>query len=1208
MTVRAIDLDSGVNGSVEYSIHRDTQSSYPNYFSVQSTGKLMALKSFDREQKDQYMIKILASDKGPIPLSSTATVELTIKDVNDTRPKFSPKDYYINVFDTDPAGSPVTRVFAFDTDAGDYAKVTYVMVDTSNSFKINSDSGVISTSRVLIKQPYRLTVKAKDGGDADADADAAVNVIVINTSSATFPIFNSSFYSFTITEDNGEVSPQIGRTIGVVGAFSQYGRPIVFAITGGDPLGVFTIDSVSGRISTQFALDREERAEYNLTVIACDGEKITSRIVNIVVTDLNDNAPMFITDTTEATVMENWPVGQNVFFAQAVDKDSGNNKELSYTLTSSEDTNQVFSINSSTGIIYLAKPTYHMPKTSVTLTVTATDAGAVHKSSSMTVIVTVVDVNDHTPLFPSSGVELFLPESQPVNNVVKVLSATDDDKGRNAELSYRIVRGNEDKKFGIFPDGSLYVAHELDREIKAMYSLMVLVKDNGESPRSSAVNITVFVEDVNDNRPQFPKDVFEFYIQENLPANTYVGTVKADDLDIGQNAEILYSLADANVNFTIDPVLGNVYSKISFDREYIMKKTNVSYSMFEIYATDNGQPKLQNKVSVKVHITDVNDNPPVFALSADSTIGVSENSNVNDTVFTFLAVDDDEGANAVVSYTIVKGNEAGKFGINAATGQLFLKASIDREQVDHYALTVKATDTAAAEQLEASITLNILVLDYNDNAPEFALDTLSSISVIETTSIGEVLVIFSGTDRDMGPSATLRYDIVSGNYDDALLLGMHSGKLTLVRSLDYESNNHGDHSLNITLSDMGFPSLSVARMFVVNVLDANDNAPIFKDGFTQFYFNETIPVGTRIAAVSAVDADSGDYGRVQYSLYKQNPSGYYFGINAVTGEITLSKPLDRETFQSFRLTIQAIDQDKAVVNRKTAEKSLTIIVQDANDNAPVFQTVGTFLVPYSSSPGNTIASVTATDQDTGDNGKVTYSFTFPKSTLFYLTPDSGTISLVSTLPASPLTYSLSIVAVDGGTGDALGPKSSTTTITLLIYTSINSGPTFSSSSPSTGSILENSPVGATVLRVEATSSQGLAVSYYISRIAASGTDQGELFVINRSSGVITTALVINREALRSDTLTVDIIAAEAAGSEQRVTTKQSNHTFLSLAVNPNPDRYRGRQNETCKKFISLSKYCGAFGQEIAVISSETCTDQLTRRGWGTEERDDCYFW
>ncbi|GFR97583.1 protocadherin Fat [Elysia marginata] len=1152
VVLKTRDLDSGDNGTVEYLLHPDTELRYPGVFSIDSnTGKLTAQQQFDREIQDSYTIKVVAHDNGPNPLSSTATVELTIADKNDNKPRFSPKEYYVNLQRTDPSGMQVIRVHAHDADIGEFGRITYSLSDPSNSFRINSNSGVISNTRKLLRQTYRMTASAVDGGGSSSDADAEVNVIVISQSSVA-PEFIERAYTFQITEDNQELQPQIGRRVGKVAATSRAGRNVSYAITSGDPRGVFKIDKHSGTIVTQLAIDRELLAAYTLTVIAYDGEKISSTKVTVNVLDQNDNNPKFRTHTTEVVVPENWPVGHNIFLAQARDEDEGSNREVSYSLTSTDsngqgDINGVFAINASTGVIYLAKPPDEMPGTSASLTVTAMDSGSPSRSASMTISIRVADVNDHTPIFSQNRFELFLPETQAVNEIVTVMSASDKDTGRNGELTYSIIRGNEDNRFGIFPDGSLYLAHFLDRERKDMYSLTVGATDNSiDDPRKSTVNVTVYVQDANDNAPRFTENRFEFDIMENSEPGTFVGIIKANDADIGRNSEIVYSLGDGKSNFTIDPIMGTLFSRRSFDREYMMKTRTVSYFMIDVFATDNGVNKKQSQVKVKVNVKDENDSPPVFTHAPDTIVAVSENGLVNDVVFTLQAVDADSGPNAAVSYSIVSGNEEGKFGVNAGTGKLFLKATLDRETQDQYLLKVKATDTGSVTPLSAVSSLQVFVVDYNDNAPRFVDSTPAVMEVPETASVGLTLAQFSGTDRDMGNNGKLRYDIVSGNDGDIFGLDIYTGKLTLVRTLDHDTFNHDEHTLNITLSDSGFPAMQTSKLLTVRVLDANDNTPYFVDGLTKAHINEgNSPVGSVIASVSANDRDSGDLGKVRYSIYSQSPTSSVngpetFSIDAIRGEIKLQTPLDRESSESYELVIHAMDQDPDILTRRTAEKTLTIVVSDINDNSPEFKSPAVFLIPYPSSRGGLVATLLATDADSGDNGKVTYSMSGSPSGRFVVAADTGRVTLGQTLPASPITYTATVRATDGG-----GPgeiKSTSMSVTFLLYTSTGNGPTFSRSNPTSGTLREDSPLSTSIMTLSASSSiPDLSVEYYVTRITTSGSagrSYGGLFTIGRDSGVLASAIVIDRDVLGTDTFLVDITAVEREGNNQRATTQQ----------------------------------------------------------------------
>ncbi|RUS88778.1 hypothetical protein EGW08_003495 [Elysia chlorotica] len=1097
VVLKTRDLDSGTNGTVEYFLHPDTQLRYPGVFGIDtSSGKLTAEQQFDREHQDHYTIKVVAKDNGPNPLSSTATVELTITDLNDNKPRFSPKEYYVNLQHTDPAGMQVIRVLAYDEDIGEFGRVTFSLSDPYNSFRINSDSGVISNTRMLSRRTYRLTVSAVDGGGSPSDEDAVVNVIVISQSSVA-PEFTERSYTFQISEDNQELPPQVGRRVGTVAASSRAGRNVTFAITGGDARGVFKIGKDTGSIVTQLAVDREVSPSYTLTVIAYDEEKISSTKVTVNVLDVNDNSPRFRAQTTEVIVPENWPVGHNIFLAQARDADDGSNRELRYNLksgdsTGNDDTNGAFAINTTTGVIYLAKSPDQMPGTSASLTVTAMDSGSPSRSASMTISVQVVDVNDHTPIFSQNRFEIFLSENQAVNEIVKVMSATDKDTGPNGELTYSISRGNEDNRFGIFPDGSLYLAHVLDRESKDMYSLTVVATDNSDdAPRKSSVNVTIYVRDENDNAPKFTENVFEFDIMENMEPGTAVGVVKANDADIGRNSEIVYSLGEGKTNFSIDPIMGTLFSKRSFDREYMVKTRNVPYFMIDVYATDNGQTKRQSQVKVKVNVKDENDSPPVFTHASDTIVAVSENGQINDVVFTLQAVDADAGPNAAVSYSIVSGNEAGKFGVNAGTGKLYLKARLDREVQDQYLLTVKATDTGATRQLEATSALQVFVVDYNDNAPVFVDKTPAIMEVPETALVGLTLAQFSGTDRDMGNNGKLRFDIFSGNDGDIFALDMYTGKLTLGRT------------------------------------EGSDT------------------VGSVIASVLARDRDSGDLGTVRYSIYNQSPTPAAngpetFSIDAISGKIRLQVALDRETDSSFELTIHAEDQDPDLLTRRTAEKTLTIVVTDINDNAPEFQSPAVFLVPYPSSVGSAVATLLATDADSGDNGKVTYSMSGLPSGRFALAVDSGQISLGQALPSSPTSYSATVTATDGAQSGEV--KSTSMSVTFLLYTSTGDGPTFPRQNPTSGSVREHLPRGTSIMTLRATPSvPDLAVEYYVTRVSTSGSGRsyGGLFTIGRDSGVLVTSSSIDRDSLEADTFLVDITAVERQGSDQRATTQQS---------------------------------------------------------------------
>ncbi|KAL8587634.1 hypothetical protein ACOMHN_045323 [Nucella lapillus] len=1148
-TLTANDFDSGNNGTVFYHLHPDTELLYPGVFRVgRTSGSVTTSISLDRETVPSYIIKVIAKDGGSPSLSSTATILLKVRDLNDNVPEFHPSSYYVNIFETDPAGVHVVQVSAIDRDVGSYGRVLYSFTGSAfNKFSIDPNTGVITTNTVLRRSSgstYQLSVVAKDGSDHRSERAATVTITVASINDAA-PTFTKSAKRFDITEDFGSRATSLGQTVGQVQATGGVGSGITYFITNGDPYEVFSIDS-SGFIKRNKLVDREKKGQYVLTVIASSGSKFGEMTVTINVRDVNDNNPHFIATTSETTVMENWPVGNNIFLAAAEDSDAGVNALLVYSVRSDDDVNGVFEIDQNTGIISLQKPTAEIQKSHVTLNVTVRDSGTPQRTDSINIVVKIQDVNDHTPFFPRNVYSVYILESRPVNENIMKLVATDKDEGRNGELVYKIMRGNEEGRFGIFPDGTIFIAHTLDRETRDMYALMIQVRDCGDRPRSSSANVTIYVLDANDNSPVFANSSYIFSVPENRPGGTFVGNIKAHDHDVGQNAELVFSLTEGNANFTIDPISGVIYTRRPFDREYVMDTSSVEFYTVDVFATDGGSPKLRGKSTVKVIVSDVNDNPPVFARALFSAT-VPENAVRNAKVIKMTATDADISANGAVTYVITEGNVGNKFKISETTGEITVAGTLDRETKDHYMLTVVATDTGSGVQLSSSAQVSITVMDYNDNPPQFT-STETQLSVEETKSIGELLTVFSGKDLDQGNNAKMYFSIYSGNEDDVFNLDGYTGKLYLVRQLDYETRQ--EYLLNVSVTDEGYhPSLSSYMFFRIRVIDTNDNAPQFTDGFKSINVREDT-INEQIATLHAEDKDSGKFGDVRYDIISQDPDENMFRIDRKSGMIFVDKKLDRETTDYYKLVITATDQAIPESLRRTTQKSLNIIIQDVNDNAPVFRSPPAFLVPASESRGQAVATVFADDADSGDNGRVTYSL-LSMTSLFSVHSSTGLISLLQNMPSTPHMYTLRVMAIDNGGAGQNDKKSNETTIKLLLSSS-EDGPVFQ---PRTYSkqLSEDDPPNTSVFRVSASVTRpGVSVEYYLTGITSGGKQRGEVFRVDSSTGVVTTTTKLDREVL-GDEFTLSITAVEKGGTSPRNRTTQATVTLRD--VNDTPPRF-----------------------------------------------------
>ena len=1110
ITLTAVDHDEGRNGSITYSFTPETLSTYPSLLYLnQISGRISLDRSLDREEFSSVVIKVKASDQGSPSLSSTATVTIYVQDLNDNAPVFYPQTYYTRVLENQPPATKVIQVLASDPDAGENGTVYYTITDGSyQKFSINIVTGVISTRSGLDREQrglYTLTVTARDAGYKYADISAVVEVAVADIQD-TPPVFAQNAYTFSIIEDDGRQAPVIGRTVGSVSATTKDESGVVtYAISGGDPEGRFTIDSNSGEISTAAMIDREITASYQIEVTAIGGQNFGVVMVSVTIVDINDNVPSFDNGVVEVYVVENWPVGHSVHVAKARDDDDGNNGLLQYSLTS--DSSTTFEINPDTAMITLAASLQYVQGSTFDVTVVVRDLGSPSLSSTQSVHIAVMDINDHTPLFEKVAYEVSINEAQPVNDRFFRVMATDDDVGPNGDVSFHITRGNDDGRFGIFPDGVLYISKVLDREAKDMYVLTIKAIDSGVEPRSSRTNLTIRVLDDNDNAPQFVNDTFHFYLEEGSHLLTSVGKVAATDSDSGLNAELSYRIDGEHKGFSLHPKTGILSSVIQHDRERLIESSGSADIQLSVIATDTGKDSLHSKVQVYVHVTDVNDNRPVFTQPMyEATL--LEDIAVYTPVLRVSATDDDAGENSAITYVILHGNEQGRFSIEDSTGQISIAESLDREIIVQYTLTVMAYD-GGMPSLNVTVDVRILIEDVNDHAPAFLQDG-QRIQIVETAEVGEYITKVSATDNDLSNNAFLSYRIAGGNTDTTFRIDANNGKIYLANVLDYERHNY--YVLNITVHDAGEPQLGSSRELAIEILDYNDNEPQFSSSPIVRQIQEGVVPTTTVGTITATDPDHGANGWVKYSIRTQEPGGDHFDIDPETGMIRTSADIDREFAESFRLYVVATDQAQPVSTRKSAEKIVTIFVGDINDNSPKFVSMNAVPVNVGAQPDTFILTVTAEDPDAQQNGEVVYEIFSGDKNMFRIDSLTGRLHLKSALNSQVLTYDLSIQARDRGASDRLGEKSTISQLTVFTRSSSEVGPQFAQASYSS-QVYENEPSGTSIITVSVNQGarSGADVEYYLTKVSADDEDQKRIFQVNPTSGMVSTTEPLDRE-------------------------------------------------------------------------------------------------
>lgn len=1143
----AADHDQGTNGSVTYSL--GVNQKYPNMFALDTaTGQLTTKTKLDRETIAFYEIEVVARDQGIPMQSSTATVSLIVEDVNDSSPEFYPKRYFVAVAEDTPPDTSLLQVTATDADEGTNAAITYNLESGGNSlFAVDSRTGVISLRAHLRSSQqslHRLLISAKDTDNRRSEEDAIVEIMKESKlEELEFDAYGG--YEFQIDEDFGRTDERIGREVGrtrVRGKGSD-ASSIEYSIVQGDPNGNFEIDLHSGIITTATIIDRETTMLYSLTVAARSGMAYGRTTVAISVLDLNDNSPQFMREHEEIQLAENAAVGHEVYLCRARDKDSGPNSRIAYSLSFNPD--EQFRIGETTGVLYLNRPLRAEPDTQLTVEIMAKDGGVPSLSAKSTITISITDCNDHTPVFDHTSYETSLSESTPVNSRFFALTASDADLGANGRIRYEIVEGNAKSQFGIFPDGYMFVKKALDREDRDYYSLVVQCTDDGlPSPRSSTVPVIIHIIDENDNVPQFTNTTFSYGIYENEPADSFVGKLTAIDRDIGRNAELIYSLAYAQSDFTIDPRNGFIKTTRPFDREQLVQSTGHNSITLEASVSDNGAVRLRDTVKVKIHILDLNDNRPKF-VRTPYKVQISEGSPIGTQLIRIYTVDIDEGLNGDTFYFIADGNTDGRFAIEGATGQVTLARQLDRESVAAYQLTVVAHDAATKNQLSANTTVSIEVLDENDNEPLFT-QTNTQISVNETTAVGTELMRFRATDSDLGANSKIQYSISAGNRRDTFHIDSLSGTLLLHKPLDYEETT--SYNLNITATDGGNPSLSTTIVFNVMVKDENDNRPNFPNTAIVRQIKEGISLKTPIVTVIAEDPDSGANGKVNYALVHQDPSDMHrhFDINQTTGVIYTLHQIDRETIDTFKLTIVATDQAMPPSKRLSAEKIVTVIVEDINDNAPIFVSMNAAVLPpprdqrrpsSMSRGGSIVMNVFARDADSGTNGLVTYEMVSGNTELFKLHRSTGAISLQSQqLDRTQTKYLLSLKATDEAVQNER--KSSDAYVTLIVRgRHIEEGPVFERMDLH-GSVYENEPIGTSIVSVAAHLNGTTDIEYYVTNVTGNGKQVDRMFDIDPKSGILSTAVELDRES-GIDVYEIEVYAIAADGTPRTSNTKVS---------------------------------------------------------------------
>uniref|UniRef100_A0A8C6K2J2 Uncharacterized protein n=1 Tax=Melopsittacus undulatus TaxID=13146 RepID=A0A8C6K2J2_MELUD len=938
IVLRAQDPDEGEAGRLAYSMEALFDERSNDYFSIDSeTGSVVTARSLDRETKDTHVLKVTASDHGsPRRRSATTYLTVTVSDTNDHEPVFEQPEYRESIRENLEVGYEVLTIRATDGDAPANANMLYRLLEPGAGdgvFEIDPRSGVVRTRAPVDREEvseYHLVVEANDQGKDPGPRSATAMVhITVEDENDNYPQFSEKRYLVQVPEDapvNSQIL-QVQATDRDRGSNAQ----VHYSIVSGNLKGQFYIHSFSGAIDLINPLDYETIREYTLRIKAQDGGRPplinSSGMVSVQVVDVNDNAPIFVSTPFQATVLENVPLGYSVLHIQAVDADSGENARLEYKLVEmapstggapvASDSGFPFQINNSTGWITVAAELDRETVENYHFGVEARDHGVPVMTSSASVSITVLDVNDNNPTFTEKVYHLRLNEDAAVGSSVLTLTAVDRDV--NSVVTYQITSGNTRNRFAITSQsggGLITLALPLDYKQERQYVLTVTASDG---TRFDTVQVFINVTDANTHRPVFQSSHYTVSVSEDKPIGTSIVTISATDEDTGENARITYILDDNIPQFRIDPDTGTITTLMELDYE-----DQASYTL-AITAHDNGIPQKSDTTYVEILILDANDNAPHF-LRDRYQGSVFEDVPLSTSVLQLSATDRDSGLNGRLLYTFQGGDDGdGDFYIEPTSGVIRTLRKLDRENVAVYSLRAFAVDRGSPP-LKASVDIQVTVLDINDNPPVFEKDEFD-IFVEENSPVGSIVARISAADPDEGTNAQIMYQIVEGNIPEVFQLDLLNGDLTALMDLDYESRTE----YVIVVQATSAPLVSRATVHI-RLLDQNDNPPVLQD--FQILFNNYVtnksnsfPSGV-IGKIPAHDPDVSD--SLAYTFVQGNELNLLL-LDSATGELKLSRDLDNNRPLEALMKVSVSDGVHSVTAVCTLR--VTIITDDMLTNS-----------------------------------------------------------------------------------------------------------------------------------------------------------------------------------------------------------------------------------------------------------------------------------
>uniref|UniRef100_A0A672FTL5 Protocadherin gamma-A11-like n=1 Tax=Salarias fasciatus TaxID=181472 RepID=A0A672FTL5_SALFA len=640
LTVRATDVDEGVNGEVTYEFSRISETAKKVFTLGSTTGEIKVIGALDFESNSKYEMRIFAKDAYGLSTDSRVTIDIT--DVNDNVPAVYLKSLINSVPENIPPGTEVGIINVQDRDSESNGQVS-CSLQQGVPFKlvpsIKNYYSLVSTGQLdrEVVSDYNITITATDEGSPPLSSSKSVQLSVADINDNP-PVFEEESYSAYVSENN-----KAGSTLCSVAArdpdWRQNGTVIYSLLAGevnGAPVSSYvSVNGDTGVIHAVRSFDYEQLRSFKVQVMARDNgspplsSNVTVSVfisdvndnapqilypapeVIIDITDVNDNSPVIYMQSTMNPIPENIPPGTEVGIINVQDEDSESNGQVRCSLQQGVPFKLVPSIKNYFSLVSTGQLDREVVS-DYNITITATDEGSPPLSSSKSVQLSVADINDNPPVFEEESYSAYVSENNKAGSTLCSVAARDPDWRQNGTVIYSLLAGEVNgapvsSYVSVNGDtGVIHAVRSFDYEQLRSFKVQVMARDNGSPPLSSNVTVSVFISDVNDNAPQilYPAPEGNSFMTELVPKAAHGGSlvskVIAVDADSGQNAWLSYHIVKSTDPglFTIGVHSGEIRTQRDISESDSMKQNLI------VSVKDNGQPSLSATCSVYLLISD----------------------------------------------------------------------------------------------------------------------------------------------------------------------------------------------------------------------------------------------------------------------------------------------------------------------------------------------------------------------------------------------------------------------------------------------------------------------------------------------------------------------------------------------------------------------------------------------------------------------------